>query len=526
MYAQYLLFSALALIALWRLLTRPVGAVRALTYIGFATAMAYTHFFGVFTLAAHALIAGGWFVARRHAGHRVRRFWQLFLTLAAIAVLCAPIPLALLGSGRTFDSTDVTRRFVGLLEMTELMTSEFMVRLPLVASVWRYAYLVPVWALFLLGVGVLARYRARLTGLPIGVSHLPQGVMLLALAVAPMIAFLPASLAVPIFTPKYLSSVYPVLLAGLGIGIVAVARWHPPAGRIALAALMSLGAVGHYRDLTNVDVQREQWGYVADVLARHVEPGDKIVVFADYVQPVLEWSYHGPGEILKFEADPVHPEAFFDAIQQGSFRHLWLVLAHDHAAKIDHRLVEVASVRYPWWRAEYPNQGFIRVLEYALRWRYDALPRDANPANVAFANGVTLVGVTIEEQRVPATDQISHPPSHWVHVRAYWRRTGAIAPEHARPYLKLTSADGGEWGGDLPRIPSVFEFDPPTGWPTDGAGSIIATEHDVNLNPIAPPGAYAVIVGLVHDDGTKVPLSLHPDQFAARLGDVEIVGRK
>ena len=512
MYSQYLLFATLALIALWRLLIRRVTTGAMAAYILFATAMAYTHFFGVFTLVAQAIAALIVFVFQRSRSNRRVDGARLTVMFGAVAVICTPIPLALLGSGRTFDTTDVTRHFVGLAEMTELVTTEFLLRLPLFTGLVRYLYVLPVAVIFGFGVRSILR------------KDKSSGGLFSLLAVGPMIAFLPASLAVPIFTPKYLISIYPVLVEGLALGIVTLSHFRRSVGLCSLAGLIALGAVAYYRDLTDPNVQREQWSFVSLYLTQHADPSDKIVVFADYLKPVLEWHYPGPATVIKFEADPLHPEAFFDSVEKGSYRHLWLVLAHDRAAKADHRLIEVAAARYPWLRAEYPNQGFIRVLEYGLRNRYDALPEDVTPTKVEFNNGIRLVGFRMEEQQAIATDRISHPPSHWIHVVAYWQREPDLSPEHVRPYLKLVSADGGEWGGDLARIPTVFELDPPKNWPSAAGSmaSIIESHHDINLNPVTPAGQYKILIGLVREDGIRIGQRENPSVTGAVIAPFSI----
>jgi hypothetical protein len=337
-----------------------------------------------------------------------------------------------------------------------------------------------------------------------------------------MIAFLPASTAVSIFSPKYLIVTYPAIVAFLAFGVVSLARRWRALGRVALAGLLGLGGWAHTRDLTDPNAQRENWAFVADYLAQHAEPTDRIIVFADYIKPVLEWHFKGPNESLRFDSDPLRPSAFFDAVQVGTYRNLWLILAHDRIAQGNHQLVDVATARYPWLRAEYPNLGFIRVLEYGLRWRYDVLPDRAARTDVAFENGVRLVGYRVEESVAPATDRISHPPSNWVHVVAYWQRNGVVAPDHARPYVRMVSPDGGEWGGDLVRIPTVFEFDPPKGWPED---AIIESHHDVNLTPITPAGNYAMVIGLVQDNGVRIKQRTNAAATGATVAPMTILGR-
>ena len=518
-YSLYLLLALLATLLLSRLArARPARREAGLwvAYALCAVAMAYSHFFGIFTLPAHAALA----IILRRAG-RLRAL----AVFTAIAIACIPIPLALLGSGRTFDSADVTRRFVGLGEMIELSVHEFMLRKPLFEDARRYAYLAPIFGLWLLG-WAQALKRSR-----------PLGAFIGALALGPLLTFLPVSLVVSVFSPKYSLAVYPILLIGIAEGLDTIFRFLQrlarspanPRPRIQavvsaalLAALLFPGGLAHARDLTDPQAQREQWKWVASYLERVASPGDKIVVFADYAQPVLAHYYTGPADMIRFLDEPIAPEAFFDKIQQGEYKNLWLVLAHDRVAKQNHRLVEVATARYPWAYAQYPNSGFIRVLGYNLRYKHKTLPADAIPASATFDNGVKLVGYIVDQSRLPATESVSHPPSNWIHVTAFWTRDAGMDPTapHARPFVRLVGPEG-EWGGDLARIPSVFEFDPPKGW---ADGVIIESHHDVNLNPVTPPNRYPLVIGLVRDDGSRLNVRGATEQ-SARLTEIEIVPR-
>jgi hypothetical protein len=81
-------------------------------------------------------------------------------------------------------------------------------------------------------------------------------------------------------------------------------------------------------------------------------------------------------------------------------------------------------------------------------------------------------------------------------------------------------AQGGVWGGELPRPPTVLHFDPPEGW---GPGDFIEMHFDVNLNPATPPGVYRLIVGLEREDGAPVPLE--DGAASLYLRDIEITRR-
>jgi hypothetical protein len=83
--------------------------------------------------------------------------------------------------------------------------------------------------------------------------------------------------------------------------------------------------------------------------------------------------------------------------------------------------------------------------------------------------------------------------------------------------VRLVDKQGGVWGGELQRNPTVFHFDPPENWES---GDIIEAHYDVNLNPITPPDTYTLIAGLEREGGERVLLS--KDATEVVLRDIEI----
>jgi hypothetical protein len=133
-----------------------------------------------------------------------------------------------------------------------------------------------------------------------------------------------------------------------------------------------------------------------------------------------------------------------------------------------------------------------------------------------FANGMELVGYSVDNTRLKPTDNISHPPSNWIHVITYWRRWKAIDPAGAQPALRLTSSDG-EWGGELLRRPNVFDFDPPEKW---NDGDIVEAHYDVNLNPVTPAGNYTLEARMMKDE-QRLPREGSSDTWL-KLASIEI----
>ena len=110
--------------------------------------------------------------------------------------------------------------------------------------------------------------------------------------------------------------------------------------------------------------------------------------------------------------------------------------------------------------------------------------------------GVEMAACEIITPVVAARDIIYHPPSGWVHLRLWLRSSGDVDGEPAISAL-VVSEDGHVWGRSLQRAGDVLDVYPATRWQP---GEFVRAELDVNLNPLALPGAYNVLVGAGGDE--------------------------
>ena len=257
--------------------------------------------------------------------------------------------------------------------------------------------------------------------------------------------------------------------------------------------------------------RREDWRAAADYVARHAGPDDAILIHVDYVRRAFLRYYRGDLPIFfpfggrLDDLSQVEPPL----VGMGGFATIWLIESHLEGVD-DGRLVEQwLGQRYPLLTEQFP--AGIAVRAYAVRTVVDRLPADALPLEAEVGPGLTLAGCRLAEAEVRAQDDVYHPPSGWVHVALYWRRTGEPAAD-ARPRLHLIDAIGQVWGAGLARERSLWGMRPPRQWPADG---FVRDEHDVNLNPVTPPGDYRLQVALVSTDGQ--PLGLEASCGAIRV---------
>lgn len=317
--------------------------------------------------------------------------------------------------------------------------------------------------------------------------------------------------------PRYWLFLVPFLCLTWGMAIVwLLARrriWKKLAGGAILCAFLATYVVAlpwNWRPET----RREDWRAAARYIETHAGPNDAILIHVDYVrmaflryyrgdQPVY-FPFGGPVNNMEEIAPPLEGMSRFDTI--------WLVESHLEGVD-DGRLVERwLGERYPLVTEQFPAGITLRA--YAVRLFYPTLPSDVRPLDAELAPGMILAGCRLGEEEIAARDDVYHPPSGWLHVTLYWRRVGD-PPEGARPRLHLIDELGQVWGAGLARERDVWSMHPPRSWPSD---QLVRDEHDVNLNPVTPPGEYRLQVAVVGADGEP----LGPE---AICGPVRVVPR-
>jgi hypothetical protein len=83
-------------------------------------------------------------------------------------------------------------------------------------------------------------------------------------------------------------------------------------------------------------------------------------------------------------------------------------------------------------------------------------------------------------------------------VRLWWQANGPIDQDNQ---ARVRAADAvGVWGESLPRAGSALRLFPTSTWQD---AHVVRDEHDVNLNPVTPPGDYAISVRLLDGAGVE-----------------------
>jgi uncharacterized membrane protein len=264
--------------------------------------------------------------------------------------------------------------------------------------------------------------------------------------------------------------------------------------------------------------RKEAWRETVGYLATHARPEDAILIHPDWTRYPLQYYFRGPGQTY----------AVFGSVDAGtdlegplsviSSTHpvVWLVESHTELADPGHRVNAWLAARYPEVTELYPP-GLVAVRAYAPGYLSDRLPDCATPLSVAFEGGLKLMGYIVPQTLVHATDDLFHPPSGWVHVTLYWTGAAPLAQNYT-PFVHLVDDLGQVWGTSLERPNDAFDFYPPPHWQS---GQVVRADFDVNLNPIASPGRYTLVVGMHDASGVQVPLTDGSPQVS--LASIEIM---
>jgi mannosyltransferase len=490
----------------------------------------YTHPYTVFLVPAQAvylLVARWW----------TRRVWLPFvLTLLVVAGLFAPLALAIM---RASTEAGPGNPLSGLGERLWALLVAF--------TVWK----APLPAGLGISIGALMGLLA-LVGLCAGVtSHATTGVVALqaqadgvrsletshsllptSYSLLPLLLLTPLAIATVLmlhnrlafFGERYFIVVVPWLLMAVALGAVRLAdlaRRLPRTPGYPVAALCYLMPIlltmvplpGQWSPAARKEAWRETVGY----LATHAHNEDAILIHPDWTRYPLQYYFRGPGQTYAvFSSVDKHTD-LDSPLAAISRQHpvVWLVESHSELADPQHRVNAWLAARYPLVTELYPP-GLVAVRAYAPGYLTDRLPDFATPTSFAFQGGPRLLGYWVPDGHISATDDVFHPPSGWVHVASYWGTEAALG-QNFTPFAHVVDQIGQVWGASLERASDAFHLYPTSRWQP---GQVVRADFDVNLNPITPPGAYMLVIGLRDAAGVQVPLS--DDSSQAVLARVEI----
>ena len=304
---------------------------------------------------------------------------------------------------------------------------------------------------------------------------------------------------------RYFLFLAPFVLWTAARGVSALGRWQPSAG--ALSGLVALALLAASLPvLWTPPLLRENWRAAADYISAYQEHSPRAaaaaLVHPYFLLPALDWylrqqpaaakmpvygNFNAP--LTSEQAESLIAAHLHDLAAPNGADTLWLVQSH-LAGVDDHRLVQSwLDGRFPLVTEQYP--AGVEMRGYAVRYRYQALPALSDTAvhpQAQLFPGVELTACEITTPAVPARDVLYHPPSGWVHLRLWMRKSEEVS--EAPPLFALVQAgDGQIWGRSLERPGDVLSVYPPTTWQPN---EFVRVELDVNLNPLAQPGAYNV----------------------------------
>jgi len=273
-----------------------------------------------------------------------------------------------------------------------------------------------------------------------------------------------------------------ILIAGAGVSQIPW-RW------LQTGLLMAMVGLGFYGlNAQSQPMARDDFRSAARFLESHADTGDVIITMGDFALPPLQYAYQGSTHTVAPWHDVVHG-GFKRKLEQtvAGYDTAWIVLYQTNVVDPADRFDTYFRGRYPIRTEVFPSG--LAVRGYDLRPVTDVLPTEAVPVKAVLNNQIALRGYQVYTSTLPAHDDRLHPPSGWVHITLYWE---ALRPgTDFVPSLHMEDSAGQVWGINITRPNDVFALHPSATWQP---GQIWRSDSDVNLNPVAPPGPYNIIL--------------------------------
>ncbi len=447
--------------------------------LGFTAAL-YSYLYSAFLLPVAAL----WLLIavslRRHQPTARRDFVLSVLGLAIAAILF--LPLAWSAWRVSGLESPPGQPFAGLLPVLASMLRIYTLGWPAWGAAWLTALTIGVGALALFGSIVpTPRRGGQRRGL----------YLVLWLAVVILIGGALMGRNARIFgESRYQIILAPALCLAVGRALAWLTAWRRPAGLIGSAALLAVTAAALAYDWTPQN-RREAWREAAAYVAEHAGPNDAVLIQADYVRVAFMRYFRGPQGLFFPFTDRLSDVQQVDGPLAGlaEFDAVWVVQSHHQDLDPDNLVLGWFAARYPLITEVFPPG--IAIHAYNQRYRLAALPPDALPGRDWPALGsLQPLACLYRPAALSPRDDLFHPPSAWIHVTSYWRLAGPPAGD-LRPRFRVVDAMGQVWGESLARANDAFGLWPTTRWAAD---EIVRGDHDINMNPITPPGTYRLIL--------------------------------
>lgn len=487
-YALVVSLSLLSVYALLRLVAwygSRAGRFRwAVVYCLATAATVYTHYSGLFLLGFEGLFLLALVVQHRWRAMEWR--WLTLLLVGAVALISPVMPFVIhrMGLGAEYAYSFVPLGTI-LKDLANSLSLGLSVR---AEQVW--------WVdgLFLLiaFVGLVDLVQA---------GRWRWALWVVAYLAVPTLILYGASYIKPMYMlVRHLLIISPAYYLALGLGLAALARWH----RLALVAglvviLMGTGySIQNY--FTDPTYLKDDHRGLARYLEEHVRPGDVVVVDGPIRADVLlDFYYDGIAPLvvpLPYTVEPGPETLATLQTLANEYDRIWFAygipgdgwVTPDGERPIhtwrERDLFQFTQTYFHGFGEAISLYGYLTqspvLTPMAGSW---ALPPQAVPLGAdlgsQFTLGpqLTLVGVELPEEPVVAGEPLD--------FTAYWRPQQPL--KDYRVALSLLDENGQQWGMS-DQMP--FEgFFPPSQW---SVGAIVAWRNTLRVDPMAPPGRYAL----------------------------------
>jgi mannosyltransferase len=476
-------FALIGLYGVLSLTEGPTVVAFALTVLGFAAAL-YSYLYSAFMLP----VAGIWLLLcwwlRRDRSAASRSFWSAVGALATVAALYSPVALAAwhVSGVEAVRGQAFTGMWPSLITLLRVYTLGWPGWGPQIT--WPMTAVAGLLALL----GCIAPGSKR-----VGRSERWGGLLLCVwFGVVVLIGGYLLSRDSRVFAEtRYQIALAPALCLALGRALSWLWMQRRQIGAVGTVLVLGVTLVALPFDWSPQN-RREDWREAAAFIAANGGPNDAVVIQADYVHIAYDRYAQGPQKIFYPFTDKLSDPARVDPPLAGlaGFDAVWVVQSHNQDLDPDNLLLGWFASRYPMITEVFPTG--IAIHGFLQHYRTQELPGNLPMQAPAALGPLRVLACQFAPSRLSARDTLLHPPSSWVHVTTFW--SVDVPPTvDANPRLRLVDGAGQVWGESLARSGDAFHLWPASHWLP---GEIVRADHDINLNPAAPPGVYRVIVEL------------------------------
>lgn len=496
MYPLTVALTLASVLLLWEIIRRfrqdRAGHALWIAYVLVSAAGLYSHYYAGLVLVAEGVFMLGTFFSDR------RLFWRWTGAAFAIGVLYLPWVIPGIGVVSAYEGYTWSPGEAGA---ESLLTSLRLCLDVFASGPWSvpdpYRPVIEVYLLAALAAGLIAAARR-----PRRVA-----IFLVLYLLTPILTIYVASLARPIFTPKYLIAASPAFYLLLAAGTASVVRSRfrlaPALALAVMAPLLAVEGIGAERLLSDPKLANADWRSAAAYVTAREQPGDGLIYGHDGIKWLFGYYHRSPlDEYIPPFGTEGHEREIDNVLKIFSAEHsrIWFV---------------------PWWQSEtdvyverWLNQNAYKITN---RWMSSIrITSFASPAGAEiFKTAAFDYGGQLKLEGW-SLDKAAGQPGDVLRLALRWDALDDLE-NNVKVLVKLVGPDGRNYQ-TIDRLPRDGTT---VGW---NEGTKVTDRYGLLIPPGTPPGTYRIDLDLYHEETGERLTPANPNAAGARviLGEIRV----